>query len=137
MLAIGGCGVMIGTVFFLAGAWPVAGFCGLEIALVYTAFRLNFRDGRRAEELRLTRAGLDITRIPPRGERRVERLEPAWLTVEMDDPPRHDSRLMVRHHARKLEIGGFLLPHEKLEVAEALRAALARHHAAPDYAAPV
>lgn len=131
MLAIGGCGFLIGTAFFLAGAWPVAGFCGLEILLVYIAFRLNFREGRRTEEVRLTRDGLDIARVSPRGDRQVQRLEPVWLSVEMDDPPRHDSRLLLRHHARRHEIGSFLQPYEKLEVADALRAALARYREAP------
>lgn len=127
MIAIGGCGFLIGTGFFLAGAWPVVGFCGLEILLVYGAFKLNFRDARRQERLLLTDDGLQIFRTTPAGKRTVLRLEPGWLTVSMDDPPGHDSRLTLRCHGKFTEIGGFLLPEERLEVAEALRDAIARY----------
>lgn len=131
MAAVGGGGFLIGTAFFLAGAWPVAGFCGLEILLVYIGFKMNFREGRRAEHLHLTKAGLDITRIAPDGKRGTTRFEPAWLLIQMDDPPRHDSRLILRSHGRQTEIGAFLQPLEKLEVAQALRDALTRYREMP------
>lgn len=134
MAGVGGGGFLIGTAFFLAGAWPVAGFAGLEILLVYIAFRMNFRDGDRAERLLMTDAGLDILRIGPSG-RTTERtrLEPAWLSVEMDDPPRHESRLLIRGgHGLVTEVGRFLQPEEKLEVAGALREALIRYRSAPE-----
>ena len=44
----------IGLAFWLIGAWPVVGFCGLDIALLQLAFRLNYRSARLAEEIRLT-----------------------------------------------------------------------------------
>src|SRR5260221_11734521 len=44
----------IGLAFWLIGAWPVVGFCGLDIALLQLAFRLNYRSARMAEEIRLT-----------------------------------------------------------------------------------
>ena len=31
-----------GTLFFLLGAWPVVGFMGLDVALIWWAFRANF-----------------------------------------------------------------------------------------------
>lgn len=131
MAAVGGGGFLIGTGFFLAGAWPVAGFCGLEILLVYIGFKMNFREGRRSEHLRLTREGLAITHVAPNGKRGTVRFEPTWLSVQMDDPPRHDSRLTLRSHGRQLEIGAFLQPFEKLEVAQALREALIRYREMP------
>lgn len=131
MSAIAGGGFLIGTGFFLAGAWPVAGFCGLEILLVYIAFKMNFREGRRSEHLRLTDDGLDLTRVSPNGAMQSHRYEPSWLAVEMDDPPRHDSCLILRSHGRGTEVGRFLQPFEKLEVAQALRDAIARYRAVP------
>ena len=42
--------------FFLAiGAWPVFGFFGLDILLLYWAFRVNYRRGRRYETPRFGR----------------------------------------------------------------------------------
>ena len=40
--------------FFLAlGAWPVFGFFGLDILLLYLAFRVNYRRARRYEMLEM------------------------------------------------------------------------------------
>ena len=51
-VALGGLG--IGTFFLLAGAWPVFGFCGLEVLLFYGLFRLNYRQARLREYVTLT-----------------------------------------------------------------------------------
>lgn len=132
MSAIAGTGFLIGFAFFLAGAWPVAGFCGLEILLVYCAFKLNYRDARRAEHLRLARpGGLSIAKVAPNGEAVVRRLEPGWLKVHIDEPPRHGSQLTLSSHGRTTVIGSFLTVEERAELAEALRRALARYRMPP------
>src|SRR4029078_9097194 len=38
-----------GLLFYLLGAWPVIGFMGLDVLLIYVAFRLNYREGRLYE----------------------------------------------------------------------------------------
>src|SRR5260221_5022737 len=43
-----------GVTFYLIGAWPVIGFLGLDVALIYIAFRVSFRSMRASETLRLT-----------------------------------------------------------------------------------
>lgn len=132
MVAIAGGGFLIGFAFFLAGAWPVAGFCGLEILLVYVAFKLNYRESRRREYLRLTRpGGLRIERLAPDGAIRSEVIEPTWLRVEIADPPRPDSPLRLTSHGRTTVIGGFLGAAERVAFAHALRRALAAYRAAP------
>ena len=47
MLCIGGISFAAGMVFLMLGAWPVFGFFGLDVALVYWAFRANYRSGPR------------------------------------------------------------------------------------------
>ena len=46
-----------GLLFYLFGAWPVIGFMGLDVALIYVAFKLNYRAGRLYEtvDLKTTR----------------------------------------------------------------------------------
>jgi uncharacterized membrane protein len=114
----------VGAGFFLIGAWPVTGFFGLDVLLLWLAFRWNYRQGRRAELIRLDQQGLTVRRIEPSGRHREWRFEPYWVRVTMDDPPRPDSQLMVGSHGRQLVIGAFLTPEERLEIATALRAAL-------------
>ena len=115
-----------GIAFVSIGAWPVFGFFGLDVALVYVAFRINYRRAQRYETVRLTQTRLEIERVNPAGQ--VERFEfqPYWLRVMMDDPPRQESQLTLRSHGKSLVIGAFLSPPERLEVANALNAALAR-----------
>lgn len=120
-----------GIAFLIAGAWPVFGFFGLDVLLIYIAFRLSYRSGRLYETLRLTRDSLTVQRFFPSGEVKSWNFQPYWLRVEMDDPPRTDSRLRLTTHGRSLVIGSFLTPTERLEVAEALKAALATQRARP------
>jgi uncharacterized membrane protein len=114
-----------GLGFYLVGAWPVVGFLGLDVLLIYGAFRLNYRHGRMYESLTLTPRALTVARTNYWGETETWRFQPYWLRVSMDDPPRHDSQLSLTSHGKKLVIGAFLTPDERLEVARALRAALA------------
>ena len=44
-----------GIFFWSLGAWPVFGFFGLDVLLIYIAFRMNFRAARRYETIRLGR----------------------------------------------------------------------------------
>ncbi|MDJ0684135.1 MAG: DUF2244 domain-containing protein [Alphaproteobacteria bacterium] len=129
-IALGG--FAVGLAFSLAGAWPVAGFAGLEILMLFFAFKLNYRDAKRSERLRLTDAGLEILRTLPNGRRTRLTLEPAWLSVRMDDPPAHHSQLVLASHGKGVVLGEFLTPGERLEVARALQSALEQYRS-PDH----
>jgi uncharacterized membrane protein len=117
----------LGAAFVYAGAWPVSGFLGLDVLLLYLAFRWNYRAGRCAEFIRLDGDGLCVRRVGPDGRTQAWRLEPHWVRVTMDDPPRHDSQLVLSSHGRALAIGAFLTAEERAEVAKALCAALSAH----------
>ncbi|MFY9735755.1 MAG: DUF2244 domain-containing protein, partial [Rhodoplanes sp.] len=38
MFVLGGASFVLGLIFLLSGAWPIVGFLGLVVALVYVAF---------------------------------------------------------------------------------------------------
>ncbi len=124
MSAVAIVGFLFGIAFCLMGAWPVLGFCGLEVGLIYVLFRLNYREGEKQERMVLTDQGLHVARVSPRGHVSEWQLAPNWLRVMIDDPPEHDSALRLTTHGQSLVIGAFLTPEERLEVARALRAAL-------------
>jgi uncharacterized membrane protein len=142
MIAVGTVSFIAGLAFFLAGAWPVVGFLGLDVALVYIAFRVTYRRARAYETLRLTRDNLLVEHVTHRGQKRTWRFQPYWLQVFMDEPasgpeigpetgPKTSGgRLLLRSHGRSLEIAGFLAPAERADLARALREALARARAA-------
>ncbi len=121
-----------GMVFFLAGAWPVVGFLGLDVLLIYVAFRINYRHGRVFETLELTRQDLVVRRVDHWGKESRWRFQPVWLQVLIDEPPAHDSQLTLRSHGRSVTIGTFLTSDERLDLAKALRRALAKLRCAPE-----
>ena len=126
MSAIAAVAFGAGLVFALVGAWPVFGFLGLDVLLIYVAFKASYRSGRMHETLRLTENALTVERVGPGRRRQSWRFQPYWLRVEMDDPPEHESQLTLASHGRRLVVGAFLAPKERLELAQALSDALAR-----------
>lgn len=124
MLAVSSVSMAVGAAFTLAGAWPVAGFLGLDVLLFYLAFRVCRRRAQRREFIRLDASGLHVRRVEPDGNSRDFRFEPYWVRVDMDDPPCRNSFLTLATHGLKLRIGAFLTPEERLDLAKALRAAL-------------
>ena len=136
MIGVCGIGCVAGLVFTLVGAWPVVGFLGLDVAFVYLAFRVSYRHGACYETVRLTRRDLVVERVEPRGERHTWRFQPAWLQVLIDGPPAHGRRLVLRSHGTAIAIGDFLSPEERLDLAEALRRALATARGAALAACP-
>ena len=117
-----------GVVFVLAGAWPVFGFLGIDVLLVYLAFKLNYWNARRFETIQLTNKILTVERVAPSGKRENWHLQPYWLQVELDDNPAPGGRLILRSHGRVLEIGSFLTAGEKINLAQTLRGELAALH---------
>lgn len=114
----------VGLLFLSQGMWPIAGYFGLDALLLWWAFRASYRSGQLVEHLHLTDSALTIARIHPNGSAVHWTMQPAWLQVDIDDPPRHESQLRLTSHGREIIVGQFLTPDERLEVATALRAAL-------------
>jgi len=112
--------------FVLKGAWPIAPFMGLDVALLAWAFRASRRAARRFEHLTLTHDELHILRQPIKGEADEVALNPYWVRVEMDDPPEHGSQLTLWSHGKGIRVGSFLAPTERAAFAERLRSALRR-----------
>ena len=125
MLCIGGLSFASGMVFLLLGAWPVFGFLGLDVLLVYWAFRANFRAARAYEEVTVTATELTVRKVNQRGGVRQWTLNPLWVKL---DRIVHEEfgveRLFLVSRGRRLPIAAFLGPAEKASFAHALGKAL-------------
>jgi uncharacterized membrane protein len=109
----------------IAGAWPVTGFFGLDVALVYLAFRLSYRSARQIENVRLTQAALDVERVSIRGDRRRWRFEPFWLRVVFEESDEgQQNRLLLASHGKSMTLGAFLSAPERRRLALGLKTAL-------------
>lgn len=120
---------LFGTYFYAIGAWPVIGFCGLDVFLVWLAFKLSYRQGRLRERVRVTKNDMWVARVLPSGHETRWRLEPYWTKVEIDRPIRHESQVRVTSKGGTLILGAFLSPEERGDFAEALAGALGRARA--------
>ena len=130
MLVLGAISVAVSVAFVTIGAWPVCGFFGLDVLLVYVAFRLSYRSARQRETLRLAEEEFTVERVGIRGDRRFWRFQPFWLRVVYEERPDESNRLSITSHGQSLAIGAFLPPPVRREVAGSLRDALARWRAA-------
>jgi uncharacterized membrane protein len=125
MLCIGSLSFIAGLMFLLVGAWPVPGFLGLDVLLVYWAFRANFRAARAYEEVTVTASELTVRKVNQRGGVRQWTLNPVWVRL---DRIVHEEfgieRLFLVSHGRRLSIASALGPDEKASFARALAKAL-------------
>jgi uncharacterized membrane protein len=114
-----------GIVFFIAGAWPVVGFFGLDVALLYWAFKLNYARAAAYEELTVTAAELKLRKVSHRGEVREWTLNPVWTKLDRESHADFGLlRLFLVSRGKRLAIANFLGPQERESFAEALSAAL-------------
>lgn len=119
--------LVVGGVFMAMGAWPITGFAGLDVLLVWWAFRANFADARRLERISITDHELVLERLrenqPPEQQRFVRR----WVRVELEEDREREliGRLSLVSGTSRVSVGDFLAPDERKTLASALRAAIA------------
>jgi uncharacterized membrane protein len=125
MAVLGTISFAAGMVFLLIGAWPVFGFFGLDVVLVYWAFRANYRAAAAYEEVVVMPSELRVRKVSHRGQVSEWALNPLWARLEYEiDEEFGMQRLYLVSRGRKLPIASFLPPQEKESFAAALAAAL-------------
>jgi len=130
MVAIGSVSFVMGMVFLLMGAWPVFGFFGLDVALIYLAFTLNYRSGRLYETVELTPEILTVTRVHPSGKRESFDFNPYWVRVLLAQRPDGRTDLRLASHGREFSFGRFLTDDERRDFSNALSIAIAQSRVA-------
>ena len=114
-----------GVAFLMMGAWPVFGFLGLDVLVIYWAFRINFRRAAATEEIVVTPSELRVRRVSHRGHVVEWVLNPLWVRLDQKgDAEFGIERLYLVSRGRRVSIGSFLGPDEKASFAKALTAAL-------------
>lgn len=117
-----------GTAFYMLGAWPVAPFLGLDVALVWWAFRKNYADALKEEQIEVTDHELILKRFDHDRQHEELRFTRGWVKVELEED--HDRELIgslfLRFKGKRTEIGRFLAGHDRKALAATLRSALAR-----------
>ncbi len=113
-----------GIAFLMLGAWPVFGFFGLDLLLVYVAFRLNYRSGRLYETVEIDPAETRVTRVHPSGREERHAFATAWVRINLREGAQGRTQLSLSHHRREVVFGRFLTDDERRDFTGALECAL-------------
>ncbi|MEM1019102.1 MAG: DUF2244 domain-containing protein [Sphingomonadales bacterium] len=130
MASMGAISAIAGIWFYAKGAWPVMGFFGLDMALLYWAFKVSYKRGELTERIRIHNETMTVNRAKPGRTTETWSMHPAWVTVSVEKEDEHDARLELRDRGKALVIGAFLPPKERAQVADVIRDGLSRRRAA-------
>ena len=117
-----------GIIFMLKGAWPVFGFFGLDVLLVYLFFKLNFKSGENSEKIHLTNKNLIIEKYSSKKLEKKYIFDANWLKIKILNPKSHLSKLKISSRKESLIVGSFLRPEERVEVSTSLKKALKKYN---------
>lgn len=146
MGALGLLAFTIGLGFFLMGAWPVIGFLGLELLVVWGAFKLNYRAAQRRQTLTADTENFEVANTYPNGTTESQTVSTAWakLSVTPSEEPAPNARIRkqvsIASHGVHVPIGEFLHPAETAGLAREVQGMLDQAQAAnqqqsdPDWA---
>ncbi|WP_248304825.1 DUF2244 domain-containing protein [Breoghania sp. L-A4] len=117
-----GCGLL----FVSLGAWPIFGFLGLDVLLVWYAFHRSYAQARQFEEVRVTPDEVVLTKVSERGARQEYRFNPFWVRLQVTRLEDEGvTALELTSHGRSVTIGDFLNPPDRASFASVFAQALA------------
>ena len=124
MLGLGAFSFLTSVAFLAAGAWPVVGFLGLEILLLWLVFRYSFRAQRARTYVRVTAEAVDVRKVDGWGRERRASLKAHFARVEFDRAADGPNALRVAASQRAYVVGEFLTPRERETFARRLAQAI-------------
>jgi uncharacterized membrane protein len=117
--------VVPGFIFYVAGAWPVVGFMGLDVLSIWIALTVSMRGGKAYEMVTLWHGALELRKVDAKGAEEVLRFSPAGVRFVIDrDCNERVNALWLREHEHRIAIGAFLSPDEKQSFSKAFGTAL-------------
>ena len=123
-----------GMVFLMMGAWPVLGFFGLDVLVVWWAFKVNFRTARASEEIVVTPSELRVRRVSHRGQVAEWTFNPLWVRLDQEiDEEYGIEHLYLISRGHQIQIARFLGPDEKASFYKGLIEALNAAKRGPIY----
>jgi uncharacterized membrane protein len=108
--------VGIAIAFALLGAWPILPFAGLEMLVLFLAFRYVDRHAADYERIAIDGDRVAVESFEA-GRTRHHEFNRSWARLVVDDG---GNRLALRSHGRELEIGRFVGAERRIEIAHEL-----------------
>lgn len=119
-----------GVVFYLAGAWPVVGFMGLDVLAIWAALTISMRGGKAYEVVTLWPTSLELKRVDAKGVEETLSFVPKAVRFVIDrDYNERVTALWLKVDAKKIPLGAFLSADEKLSLSKVFGSALRKARA--------
>ena len=119
-----------GIVFYIAGAWPVVGFMGLDVLAIWIALTVSTRTGKQQEIVSLWPGALEVKKIDAKGSEQLLSFAPETIRFVIDrDFNERVQALWIRERDGRVQLGAFLSAEEKLSFSKAFGAALRKARA--------
>lgn len=112
-------------------ALALAPYAIIALFGLWLFMRLSYRSGRVTEVLRLWPDAIAVERREPKGAIRRWDANPYWVTVETENTRDIQHYLTLRGSGRRIELGAFLTPEERIALADELRSRIAGLSRAP------
>ena len=106
-------------------AIALAPYAALALFALWAFIKLSYRSGRMTEVLRLWPDAIAVERREPWGRIKRWTANPYWVDVEVTDTKAVARYLTLRGNGRTIELGAFLTPEERVELADELRTRIA------------
>ena len=112
-----------GIMFLSIGAWPIMGFMGLDVLLVWWAFRRNFSYAKRSEHISIAGDVVKLQRFPVAGPIVLLEFNRRWLKVELEFDTAREivGRLFFAYRGKLIEFGSFLGSDDRQSLAKLLQ----------------
>lgn len=127
MSALSGVSFLSGSYFAAHGAWPIFGFFGLDLLVLYFALRSNSAEARLIERIEIINHEMTVTQFPLHGPTRRWSFQPFWVQIISPVPEQGIEHLNLSSHGRTLAIGKFLSLQERIDLAATLKIALRQY----------
>ena len=106
-------------------------FSGLTFYLFLTLLQRNFQQGSTFEEILISKRKIKVVHQEKNKERLTWECNPYWTKVHLDiNNPRLKNYLTLAGKGKRIELGAFLSPDERLELRDKIQNALAKANSA-------
>ena len=106
-------------------------FSGLTFYLFLTLLQKNFQQGSTFEEILISKRKIKVVHQEKNKERLTWECNPYWTKVHLDiNNPRLKNYLTLAGKGKRIELGAFLSPDERLELRDKIQNALAKANSA-------
>jgi len=124
MLILGAFSAVFSLGFLLVGAWPVVGFLGAEILVLWLVFQWSFRAQTARTYVRVTAEEVDVRKVDGWGRERRASMASHFARVEFDRTATGPNALRLATSRTAYPLGEFLTPRERETFARRLMQAI-------------